>query len=144
MVLVFLICATKSEVRLMTKVKDRNGQISADGTDQTKFIIKDDSEMESKVIHVDSLPERRLGKAPGPQPVIAPVQFPGILNPDIYIQNTQSAPVFPHLNAPPVNLNLHLKGLDKYYNASPKIIHQVHHTKVHNTRLNQLIDRFSK
>lgn len=93
-----------------------------------------------KLIEIDPRPERRLGEAPGPQPVIAPIQFPGILNPDIYIQNSQSAPIFPHLHAPPVHFNLHLNGLDKYYNANPKIIHQVHHYNFQKDRLHQLID----
>jgi hypothetical protein len=79
------------------------------------------------------------GAAPGPQPVIAPVQFPGILNPDIYIQNTQSAPVFPELNAPPVNLNLHIKGLEDYYKHKPKVIRSVHHLNFQQSRLKQLI-----
>jgi len=79
------------------------------------------------------------GAAPGPQPVIAPVQFPGILNPDIYIQNNQSAPVFPELNAPPVNLNLHIKGLEDYYKHKPKVIHEVRHINFQRNRLKQLI-----
>ena len=80
------------------------------------------------------------GAAPGPQPVIAPVQFPGILNPDIYIQNTQSAPVFPELNAPSVNLNLHVDGLEDYYKHKPKVIHETHHLNFQRSRLKQLID----
>jgi hypothetical protein len=81
------------------------------------------------------------GAAPGPQPVIAPVQFPGILNPDIYIQNTQSAPVFPELNAPAVNLNLHIKGLEDYYKQKPKIIHEVQHFNFEKSRLQRFIDQ---
>ncbi len=59
----------------------------------------------------------------GPAPIVTPIQFPGILNPDIYIQNTQSAPLFPQLNAPPVNLNLHINGLENYYRQKPLVIH---------------------
>lgn len=80
------------------------------------------------------------GGAPGPQPVIAPVQFPGILNPDIYIQNTQSAPVFPQVNAPPVSMNLHIDGLDKYYAKEPRVIHHMHHIPSKKSRLKSLLD----
>lgn len=31
----------------------------------------------------------------GPYAVVSPVQFPGILNPTIYIQNKQSPAIFP-------------------------------------------------
>jgi len=112
-----------------------NGNVEPNIADDDRRQVQN----QAKVIEIDPRPERRLKEAPGPQPVIAPIQFPGILNPDIYIQNTQSAPVFPHLHAPPVHLNLHLKGLDKYYDAKPKIIHQVHHYNFQKDSLHQLV-----
>lgn len=70
------------------------------------------------------------GDVKAPAPVIAPIQFPGILNPTIYLQNTQSAPIFPQLNAPPVNVNVHVNGLESYYKPKPVIVHE--HTNVMN------------
>ena len=66
---------------------------------------------------------------PGPHPIISPLQFPGILNPDVYIQNIQSAPLFPEMKSPPVHMNLKIDGLKDYYNPKPPVIHNVHYYK---------------
>ena len=96
--------------------------ISSNGVTTPGFDVKD-----SKMPPISGRKLQMGGKPPGPSPVVAPVQFPGILNPDIYIQNTQSAPVFPQMNAPPVSMNLHINGLESYYKPTPPIVHTIHH-----------------
>ena len=98
--------------------------VSSNGVSVPKFDVKNSK--------LPQAMDRKLmmpgGAAPaGPSPIVSPVQFPGILNPDIYIQNTQSAPVFPQMNAPPISMNLHVDGLESYYKPTPPIVHQVHH-----------------
>ena len=69
------------------------------------------------------------GDPPGPQPVLAPIQFPGIINPDIYIQNTQAPPVIPQINPPPVKVDLKINGLQDFYKRTmkpPVIINSLH------------------
>ena len=73
------------------------------------------------------IPGKVAGGSPGPAPVVAPLQFPGILNPNIYIQNQQQAPLFPQLKSPPLNLNLDINGLDDYYDPKAGVIHHIHH-----------------
>ena len=69
------------------------------------------------------------GDPPGPQPVLAPIQFPGIINPDIYIQNTQAPPVIPQINPPPVKVDLKINGLQEFYKRTmkpPIVINSLH------------------
>lgn len=80
-------------------------------------------------------------KKDGPSPIVTPIQFPGILNPSIYLQNTQSAPIFPQLNAPPVNLNLHVNGLEEYYRPKQRVIHKS--KKFRSNYFRKIADRLS-
>ena len=82
------------------------------------------------------------GDPPGPQPVVAPIQFPGIINPDIYIQNTQAPPVIPQINPPPVNIDLKIKGLEEFYKktAKPPIILNTIHHEIQNQGINEIND----
>lgn len=82
------------------------------------------------------------GDPPGPQPVVAPIQFPGIINPDIYIQNTQAPPVIPQINPPPVNVDLKIKGLEQFYKKTakpPVILNTIHH-EIQNQGMNEIND----
>ncbi len=64
-------------------------------------------------------------KMTGPVKVISPIQMPGIVSPSIYIQNTQAAPIYPIVQAPNVDMNLSIKGLEDYYSNKDVIIHRV-------------------
>lgn len=75
------------------------------------------------------------GDPPGPQPVLAPIQFPGIINPDIYISNTQAPPVIPQINPPPVKVDLKIDGMKEFYKQThkpPVILNTLHHEIVNN------------
>ena len=75
------------------------------------------------------------GDPPGPQPVLAPIQFPGIINPDIYISNTQAPPVIPQINPPPVKVQVKIDGMKEFYKESakpPLIINELHHQIINN------------
>lgn len=51
----------------------------------------------------------------GPKHIVNPIQYPGILNPTIYIKNTLAPPIYPIIKAPNVNLKLNVNGLKEYY-----------------------------
>ena len=99
--------------------------VKGKGLDLPKFKVSN-NKIPSKVNRQLMIPAVG-GGSNGPAPVVTPIQFPGILNPDIYIQNSQSAPIFPQLNAPPINMNLHINGIEKYYKRDPAIVHHIHH-----------------
>lgn len=60
-----------------------------------------------------------------PVKVISPIQMPGIVSPSIYIQNTQAAPIYPILQAPNIDMNLNIQGLEDYYNHKDYIVRRV-------------------
>ena len=100
--------------------------MSANGIKMPKFSVKNN--------HVPKNVRKLMipgmgGDPPGPQPVLAPIQFPGIINPDIYIQNTQAPPVIPQINPPPVKVDLKINGLQEFYKRTmkpPVIINSLH------------------
>ena len=75
--------------------------------------------------------------------VVAPVQFPGILNPDIYVQNVQSNPIIPEVNPPSINMSLHVDGLEKYYKPDPLVIHHFVHKRYGN-KYDKMANRIKK
>lgn len=60
----------------------------------------------------------------GPRHIVSPIQYPGILNPTIYIKNTLAPPIYPIIKAPNVNLKLNIDGLKEYYSQEPIIMHR--------------------
>lgn len=109
------------------KKKDFNlPKMSANGVDMPSFKVKNNRI--PKNVRKLMIPGMG-GDPPGPQPVLAPIQFPGIINPDIYIQNTQAPPVLPQINPPPVKVNLKINGLQEFYKRTvkpPVIINSLH------------------
>ena len=101
-------------------------KMSANGTSMPSFQVKNNRIPKS----VRNLMIPGMGgDPPGPQPVLAPIQFPGIINPDIYIQNTQAPPVIPQINPPPVKVDLKINGLQEFYKRTakpPVIINSLH------------------
>jgi len=100
--------------------------MSANGTSMPSFQVKNNRI--PKNVRKLMIPGMG-GDPPGPQPVLAPIQFPGIINPDIYIQNTQAPPVIPQINPPPVKVDLKINGLQDFYKRTmkpPVIINSLH------------------
>ena len=143
LLLFFIICQVKSSVVDLNNTNNRNFEMPEMKTDKIslpKFSVKD-SKLPTAIARKLQIPGMGGGGgSPGPAPIVAPVQFPGILNPDIYIQNTQSAPVFPQVTAPPVSMNLHINGLEKYYSKTPQHILHVHHVNTGKTNLKQMLN----
>lgn len=71
--------------------------------------------------------------------VVSPVQFPGIVNPSIFIQNRQAAPIFPLMESPPINMNLQVDGLENYYKPQRKVYYQRYNLE-HINELGSLVD----